>query len=543
MTSRWTNALTTLTTALLLALAACGPERGRSDPAGTPAQDRPPAAEKKLITIAIQGEPPSFDAVITGASASPTAAGLANVPRIAHDFLTVQVGTGGTGIYEPRLASEMPSPDKGTWQVNPDGTMDMTWKLRPNIKWHDGAPFTSGDLLFTFQVRRDRDIVQVSAGGGRPDLMVSATAPDPLTFAVHWSQVYVRATEASDLQPLPEHLLGDLYRNDKAALPLSRYFTTEFMGTGAFRLEKWDQGSSMRFARFEDYYLSRPPLDRVVVRFIPDSNTMVANILSGAVDVVLPRGVDIEAALEVQHMWEGTGNQVRVDIQTSLEQLEMQVQPAYARPVAGWANRRVRQAFYHAIDRPSLGDVMTRRLAPIADSWYSPDDPARKDVEAYIPQFPFDPSRALSLLASEGWVRNVDGVLAHHPDGERFASELMIRPGAGPLRQAQIITDNWKAIGAQVDIEVLTGAVLNDAQHLATRVGPSMITASGFNFYDRKLHSLSIPRAETRWTGNRADTATRGSMPSSTNWRPPSTRAGGPPCTGISSRKRWQISR
>src|SRR5207253_10523732 len=143
------------------------------------------------------------------------------------------------------------------------------------------------------------------------------------TFVVHWSQVYVRAGEATDLQPLPEHLLGDLYRDDKAALPTSRYFTTDFIGTGAFRLDRWDQGSSMSFTRFEDYYLGRPPLDRVVVRFVPDSNTMVANILSGAVDVVLPRGVDIEAALEVKRMWDGTGNQVRVDIQTNLEQLEM----------------------------------------------------------------------------------------------------------------------------------------------------------------------------------------------------------------------------
>jgi peptide/nickel transport system substrate-binding protein len=145
---------------------------------------------------------------------------------------------------------------------------------------------------------------------------------------------------------------------------------------------------------------------------------------------------------------------------------------------------------------------MTHGLSPVADSWYSPDDPARPDVEPVIPQYPFDQTRALALLAGEGWIRGADGSLVRQADGERFASEMIVRPGAGPVRQGQIIADNWKAIGAQVELDVLTPATLTDGQKLATRPGPSMITASGYNFYDRKLHSMSIPRAETRWSGN-----------------------------------------
>ena len=55
--------------------------------------------------------------------------------------------------YQPQLAVKIPSIEKGSWKLNSDGTMDTTWKLRPNVKWHDGMPFTSADLVFTYQVK------------------------------------------------------------------------------------------------------------------------------------------------------------------------------------------------------------------------------------------------------------------------------------------------------------------------------------------------------------------------------------------------------
>ena len=57
-------------------------------------------------------------------------------------------------VFEPALAAEPPSIEKGTWRLNPDGTMETTWHLRPNIKWHDSQPFTSADLLPIAQSRK-----------------------------------------------------------------------------------------------------------------------------------------------------------------------------------------------------------------------------------------------------------------------------------------------------------------------------------------------------------------------------------------------------
>jgi peptide/nickel transport system substrate-binding protein len=191
-----------------------------------------------------------------------------------------------------------------------------------------------------------------------------------------------------------------------------------------------------------------------------------------------------------------------MDIVGGLHQLEMQHRVEYARPANGLTVRNVRQAFYQAIDRQTLADVMTQGFSPGADSWYAPNDPVRRDVEASIPRYPYDQAASSRLLEAEGWVRGPDGVLVYRPSGERFEVAIQLRPGDEALQAGSIIADGWQAIGARVSFESLTPAVANDGQHLATRPGPALISPSGYNFYDRRLHSMGIPRAETRWTGN-----------------------------------------
>src|SRR5581483_10770792 len=324
----------------------------------------------------------------------------------------------------PRLATELPSVDNRRWRVNPDGSMDVTWTIHPDIRWQDGAAFTSADLLFSFGVYKDPEIVN-KRGLGVP-LMESATAPDPRTFVVHWAQTYASANTGDEVLPMPQHLLEDAYHGDKEAFVNSRYFTTEFVGLGPYRLTRWDSGSSMEFARFTDYFAGRPPLDRVILKFIPDPNTMLANILSGEVDVVLPPSVDIDTLFEIQRRWQGSGNVARADPTGRFRLMDPQHRTEYARPhLFGTTNSTVRQALYTAVDRKTIAEVLTQGIAPIADSWIPPDHALRKDVESAIPQFPYDPARARQLLEEVGWVPGPDGVLVHSQTGEPF--DLVLR--------------------------------------------------------------------------------------------------------------------
>lgn len=492
---KW-HASSTIMAGLLMLLSACGPvgDRGQSQSTG-PSEA---TGKRKTLTIGIQREPGDF----IGFVGDTVGGGVSHVRPIAHDSLVVE---NEKAEQVPVLAAEGLSVEKGTWRINADGTMDTIWRLKPNVKWHDGAPFTAADLLFTFTVYKDPETPRTIRG--RPDLMQSAAAPDPLTFTVHWSGVFAQADQAEAVDRLlPKHLLEDLHQKDKAAFVNSPHFTTEFIGLGPYRLASWVQGSHMEFTRFEDYHQGRPRFDGVTVRFLGDSNTMVANILSGTLDVVLPDGVDIDAAAEVKRRWEGTDNEVRFDVLDSLANFQAQFRPDVARPSNGAANRTVRQALFHAIDRKALAEVTTGGLAPVADSWFPPGHALRSELEASIPQFPFDPARAQQLLREAGWSRGSDGVLVHGQTGERFETQLWAYQ-ADEERGVLVVSDGWKAVGVSAQPHVIPPNRRSDREYDASFPAFILTSPNSRGFYEdgRWFHSRFSRSAANRWTGtNRA---------------------------------------
>lgn len=448
---------------------------------------------RKSVTIGIQGEP----ADLGGFAGQRTAGGTGNVLHIMHESLVVQ---NERGELRPQLAAQLPSVEDGTLRIKADGTMDVTWRLRPNAKWHDGEPFRSADMLFTFDTRKDPTSSRLTRG--RPDLMQSASAPDPLTFVVHWSQPFAWATEATALDdPLPEHLLGEDYRaRGIQELANSPYFSTEFMGIGPYRLVRWEQGSHMEFGRFDDYHQGRPPFDTVIVRFLGDANTMVAMILAGAVDVLLPDGVTTDGAHGVRQQWEGTGNQVRFDLKESLVHIDIQHRPEVARPASGMTNRTVRQALSHAIDRQTIVEVLSYGLAPVADSWIPPGHVFRSELERSIPEYAYGPARAHELLAQAGWVSGRDGRLIHQQTGERFDTELWAGTPADE-KTLNVIADAWKALGVGVHSVIVPPARATDREYAVSFTGGRITGPSAINLYTGRLDSRFIRSAANRWTG------------------------------------------
>jgi len=479
--------------ALLIAvlLAACTPSA--TSPVAGPSVDRGSSrSTEKTLIIGIQQEPADF----YGLAGSMGFGGTSNVPPIALDYLVVQ---NAEGEYQPQLAVEQISIQKGTWRVNPDGTMDTIWRLHPNVRWHDGAPFTADDLVFTVNVRTDPEIALTS--NGRLDLVQSASAPDPQTFVMHWSAPYADANQALDLEPLAKHLLEETYQTQKTSLARNPFLGAQFVGQGPYRLTDWLNGSQMSFVRFDDYYQGRPPLDRVVVRFLNDANAMVANILAGSVDLLLPRGVGLDAAVEVQRRWAGSDNQVRFDVSESPRQIEIQFRPDVARPQDGLILRSVRQAFYEAIDRAMLADLFANGLAPPADSWLAPGSLLRAGLEPSIPQFTYDPTRSQQLLAEAGWTRAPDGRLLNLNSGQPFETELRVTlPDEQKLMS--VVANEWKGLGADVVETVVPPARAGDREYGSTYTG-GLFSAGPLQamVFGGRAHTKDIRSPATRWNG------------------------------------------
>jgi peptide/nickel transport system substrate-binding protein len=297
---------------------------------------------------------------------------------------------------------------------------------------------------------------------------------------------------------MPRHLLEDLYLNDKASFADSPRFRRDFVGMGAYRIKHWEPGSHIEYERFDDYYLGRPPLDTVVVRFMSDKNTILSNILAGTLDMVFHKdALDIDAALEAAKRWEGTGNQVRWIPTQRVISVEIQYRPEFARPQKGLTQRDVRQALMHAIDRKELVAAVSHGLAPLADSWITPTSRWAAAVEGASPHYEYDVARAQRLLAEVGWTTGPDGILVQPASGERFEVDLWNRFQL--QRDQAIVADYWKAVGVQANTKQLP--IQRDRELEAKISGGQMLDQTIADYTVARLRSTDIAAPANRWNG------------------------------------------
>jgi len=215
-----------------------------------------------------------------------------------------------TGRPIPRLLAEQPTLENGGLRLTDDGKMASVYRLRRDVQWADGAPFTSHDLMFTFRVSRDKSIPIVDAGPS--EVMESADAADDYTFSLTWRQPYYQA-DALGLQgfwPLPAHLLERDYdamvgeQKDVQAFMTRPYWTSDYVHVGPFRLTDFQQGVEATFEAVPSYFLGRPKVDRIVVKQLPDANTLFANIVSGSVDLSTDNALPIEQGVQLKERWD-----------------------------------------------------------------------------------------------------------------------------------------------------------------------------------------------------------------------------------------------
>jgi peptide/nickel transport system substrate-binding protein len=477
-------------------LLACSPAPVPGQPAtGAQEPSRPaqPAAPK-ILTIGLLREAATIDGY-TGQGGSNSGA---EMYPLLHDRLTL---LDPKGVVQPIAAAEVPSIEKGTWQVQPDGRMVMTWKLRPGVKWHDGTPFTSDDMMFALTLRQDRDLAHAHSAIVRE--IESASNPDPLTFIVNWKSVNAQADQALGLPPQPRHYLEELYRTDKEAFVNSPKFREEYLGIGPYRMTSWERGIQMEMARFDGYWRGRPPLDRIVIRFINDPNTLVANILASSIDLNVPPGITGDAMFEVQNRWQGTGNTARIAAVPTLDYIEPMIRPEFARPVNGLPQLAVRQALMHGIDRKALTEVITGGLGPVADSFWFPEEALFPQLESAFVKYPYDVNRARQLLTQAGWEPGADGILVHRPSGERFDLELLQNETLN-LKVGTIIAEDWKKIGIAAVSNPIPPARADDRAFTAQRSGP-LATFSFGDWSSDRLNGKDMASEANRWSGrNRA---------------------------------------
>ena len=471
---------------------------------------------------------PTSSAPEPGQSSPATAA--ATTPKtlrigIARDIITGVVLFGGSGlagmqyaftfhsgltVYDaqgnllPRMAQKVPSVADGDWVVRPDGTMQVTWKLRPDLKWHDGEPVTADDFVFGVQLLGDSQLPL--ARSSAQTAISTATAPEPQTLVLEYRKVYVQANASGpiDVVAVPRHLLGELYnRGDRQVFINSPYWMGEFVGTGPYKLGDWAHGNTVEAVAFDQYFMGRPKVDRIIYTVMPDDNVIYVNLLSGAIDMTTMGGFLIDNVVRAKEEWEAKGSGTVLALFAGTRDYRFQ----FLNPAAPWAKDvRVRRAMTHMLDRHLLAETIQFGLTTAADTIVSPSDPVYALLEQRgLPKYPYDLNRAHQLMTDAGWSRGAEGTY-RSAAGEPFSIDIQNTNSSEDIKQAVAVAGQWNAAGIlTTNTPVANGATnINELQRTfpGVQASPQRDTLEALE----SLLSHQIGTAANRWQGDNRNT-------------------------------------
>jgi len=346
--------------------------------------------------------------------------------------------------FVPELATQVPTYANGG--ISKDG-LTLTYHLRQGVRWHDGAPFTAHDVVFTVHaILNPANNVQTRRGW---DHIASVEALDDHTVRIHLTSIYAPAVATyfceSGLYPvLPAHILEKY--PDINRVP----FNTDPIGTGPFKFVKWVHGDHVELEANSDYWRGPPKLKRIIYKVIPAETTILTQLRTHEIDAwfrapsgLYPQIRDLPA----------DGFRVQLAPALVYSHLDLnQKNPLFQ-------DLRVRQALAHAIDRQKIIHDVTYdvHIAAYSDlpsfSWaYEPN----------VVHYDYDPAQAEALLDAAGWKPGPDGVRVK--DGQRLAFDLAAATGnkTGEAVE-QILQEDFRRIGAEASIKNYPTALYFDS--------------------------------------------------------------------------------
>lgn len=335
------------------------------------------------------------------------------------------------GTFTPVLAERVPTVDNG--DVEPDG-LRVTYRLRRDVAWSDGTPFTSHDVRATWEVLADPDHQVISREGF--EFIAGVDCPDANTAVLRFSRPFP-PFRVLFLCVYPAHRMRNL------ATPFTDDpFHLNPLGTGPYLLSDWQRGTLLRFAANPRYRGPRPHFDNLEFRCLPERAQLVELLLHGELDLGL--------ALSAGDLPVLTAAGTLAPMVTTTASVERLV---FNQRHAALGEVRVRRALELAIDKATIATDAFGRHAQVAASEL---DGTAWSVPGLAPSR-YDPHEAARLLDVAGWLPGHDGVRAK--DGIALRLVLKVTEGDPQRRAAATgIAAGLGRVGVPVTVDPVPAA-------------------------------------------------------------------------------------
>lgn len=323
------------------------------------------------------------------------------------------VGVIGGKIYEGLLSYDFDLSPKSqlaeSWDVSEDG-LTYTFHLFQNVKWHDGAPFTAADVVFSCDVML-REVHPRARGNFERCESITTDGDYTVVFKLKEPFApFILSFEAGSAPIMPKHLYeGTDYRNAPA--------NDTPVGTGPFKLGEWSRGSHIRLEANPDYYLEgKPHLTEIYYRVIPDAASRAVAMETGEAQISQFSDIetfDVERLAALPHL----------NLTTKGYELFSPIlwyEPNLRREP--FNDKRFRKAMMHLLDKQFIVDRIMFGLAAPATG---PIASTTKFFDADVMAYDLNVEKAEALLDEMGLTPDAGGkrITIHHlvvPAGEMW---------------------------------------------------------------------------------------------------------------------------
>ncbi len=410
------------------------------------------------------------------------------------------------GEIRPVLIRQVPTVENQMVTLIDKGKGGLKAKLEilPEAKWGDGTDLTCNDLKLSWQIGSD---VNVSTPNREDftnitDIQVDLKNAKNCTVTLKvakWNFVLNLP------RPIPLHLEGPIYQKHKSE-PLAydrnsnynRNIALAGLYNGPYYVSELKQGSHVILTPNPYYFGQKPYFKKVIMKFIPNTATLEANLVSGNVDLLSSSGLSFDQALNFEKKVKR--EVLPYDVQIVPGVLYQHIDLNLANPML--SDLKVRQALNYAIDRKELVQALFEgRTGPATsfavplDSWYTADP---NEIAIYD----YSPAKARRLLTEAGWIETADGLRSK--DGKKLTLELI---GAADNKMIMMIQtylqNSWKKVGVEVVSKNFPARVLFGEMIRKRKFDMALYAwvSSPNEIQKLALHSSMIPSEKNAWSG------------------------------------------
>lgn len=321
------------------------------------------------------------------------------------------------------------------WDVSADHLI-YTFHLRHDVKWHDGAAFTADDVLYSYERVQDPN---VDAAPARVDFRTIEKFEklDDYTVRFTFKEPDYKAVIFVGMMPIvPKHVFDNgLNFNSHPAgrAPI---------GTGPYLFARWDTGRNIMLERNDAYWGEIPDIKKITFRIIPDTDVIFQTLKKGELDISAMRPIQWVRQADTEN-FNKRFNKYEYYLSLCYAIVWNQQKPYFA-------DRHVRIALTHLVNRAGISEKIYFGKVKVLSTCF---DINSDEYDNSIEPYPYDPKKAVELLASAGWVdHDGDGILDR--DGVAFKFTFL-HPGGdnATARIANIVREDFLKAGIVMEVE------------------------------------------------------------------------------------------